>query len=181
MRIHALLLSVIAAGSALSAEQATIGQLRVTLPDGYKHVPAKGIDTAVGWFQPENGSCEIRYDIGIGAGSDRAKNFAEKHAARMVRDKKIITGLGEGRFVAIRLADEAKFAVVFEARDSVNFYAINLTEQQMNDFESIARSLLVDPEPNRKKSEAEQAGAGQPATKSEGNDKPQPEAVPAPR
>jgi hypothetical protein len=180
MRIHALLFSLIATVSVSSAGEVTIGRLRVTLPDGYRHVPGKGFDTAVGCFQPDDGSCEIRYDIGPGAGFDRAKEFAEKHAEQLSLDKKIVTMLGEGRFVAIRLDDKAKFAVVFEAQAGVIFSAINLTKQQVDDFESIASSLVVLPKPNPKKLEAEPTGAGQPATrpveKPEGGVKPQPEA-----
>ena len=156
MKAIALLLGLIATVSSLEADEATIGRIRATLPEGYQHVPAKGIDTAVGCFQPADGSCEIRYDIGPGSGSGRAGAFAEKHADRVDRDKKIETGLGQGRFVAIRLDGDAKFAAMFEARGGVNFYAINLTKKQVDDFEAIVGSLLMDPEPKPKKQEAEQ-------------------------
>ena len=174
-----LLLSSIAIVSMLSAEEVTIGRMRVTLPDGFRHVPGKGIDTAVGSFQPEDSSFKILYDIGPGAGSFGAKEFDKKNQDRLARDKKITTGLGVGRFVVFRLNDDAKFAAVFEARAGVMFYAVNITEKQLNDFELIVRSLLVDSETNPKTLEAED-GTGQPATrpdsKSEGSDKPQPEA-----
>jgi hypothetical protein len=163
MKIIPLLFSYIATVSVLSAGEVMVGRMRVTLPDGFRHVPAKGIDTVVGSFQPEDSSFEIRYDIGPGAGSFGAKEFAEKNQNRLTRDIKITTGFGEGRFVAIRINRDAKIAAVFEAQAGVNFYAVNITEKQVNVFESIVRSLLVDPEPNPKKQDVQQPSTGQPA------------------
>ena len=178
MKIRSLLLSFITAVSHLSAGEATIGNLHFTLPEGYRHVPSKGIDTSVGRFLSEDGSCEILYDIGPGAGTALEKGVPEASHDRVIRDKKITTGLGVGRFLAIRQVKDVKFSAVFNAQDGANFYAINLTEKQVDEFESIARSLRVVPESNQNKS-AEQDGTGQPATrpesKSEGSDKPQPE------
>jgi hypothetical protein len=178
MKIRSLFLSFITAISHLSAGEATIRNLRFTLPEGYRHVPSKGIDTSVGRFLSKDGSCEIFYDIGPGAGSALEKGVPETNHHRVVRDKKITTGLGEGRFVAIRQVRDVKFSAVFDAQEGANFYAINLTEKQVDEFESIARSLLVVPDSDQQKP-AQQDGADQPATapesKSEGSDKPQPE------
>ncbi len=152
MQIRALLLIFIVAVSHLTAGEATIGNLRFTLPEGYRHVPSKGIDTSVGRFFSGDGSCEIFYDIGPGAGSALEKFSPEGQHDRVLRDKKIITGLGVGRFVAIRHLKDAKISAVFSPKDGANFYAINLTEKQVDEFESIARSLLVVPDSNQKQS-----------------------------
>jgi hypothetical protein len=138
--------------SGLFADEAAIGSLRVDLPEGFRHQVDKGIDTAVGSFQPADGSFEIRYDIGPGAGSDRAAALAQKKKYSVVKDIVIQTALGKGRFVAVKMGDGTKFMAAFDGGPGLIFYGVGLTERQLGDFISIAKSLRLVPEPVVEKS-----------------------------
>ncbi len=138
--------------SGLFAGEASIGSLRVDMPKGFRHQVDKGIDTAVGSFQPADGSFEIRYDIGPGAGNDRAAALAQKNKDSIVKDLVIQTERGKGRFVAVKMGDGTKFMAAFDGGPGLIFYGVGLTVRQLDDFISIAKSLRLVPEPVVEKS-----------------------------
>ncbi len=98
LRLFALLVML----SVCSAQtEIAIDSLRLELPAGYEHKPAKGIDSTPGSIVTKEGSV-IRYDLGIGAGAHGKITHTNGDIVRYAkrRQPNDYLGAGPGQHVA---------------------------------------------------------------------------------
>jgi hypothetical protein len=148
------ILALLVASTAWGAE-VRIGTLSFELPEAFVHVPAKGDDSKSGSFRHRKDDFEIRYDIGIVAGRDRAKQLRERWSTRIVRDEVLMTKLGAGQLTVINLGDGTQKIALFEVAPGVVLHANIGTGTYLEDFIKIVSSVHAVSEPSRN-NEAEQ-------------------------
>lgn len=158
-----------------SQEERLGGRFAVTLPDGFVHKPAKGIDTSPGDIFGSKSGLEIHYDIGIYSG---ARELIKKWKAQELKLVTIPLQPELGTAV-LRVIEAKERWVVFATGSDIYFAAKIRTDKDLEDFTTIVSSIRLMERPNSTKTNAEQPGAGQPATQPA--DKVPAEVQPSPR
>ncbi|MCX6873723.1 MAG: hypothetical protein NTW21_07930 [Verrucomicrobia bacterium] len=137
------------------------GRFSLTLPEGFVHMPGKGIDTNPGDIFGSKSGLEIHYDIGIYSG---ARELIKKWRAQELKLMTIPLQPEMGTAV-LRIIEAKERWVVFATENDIYFTAKIRTDKDLDDFTTIVSSVRLMERPDSTKTKAEPAGAAQPATK----------------
>jgi hypothetical protein len=171
-------LFIISISVAFSAD-ATIGDLRLSMPDGFVQRIGKGIDSKPGDLTHTKSGWQIYYDMGIGAHYGSNEKLLKMHEGKIEQKENIETPFGKGLLLVLGPDKRRAF---FGIEGVGYFHAMISSDQELKDFKAIISSIRLTDEAqsHRNRKEQEKTKTAQPdintESKPEGGNKPQPEA-----
>lgn len=170
-------LFIISTGVAFSVD-ATIGDMRLSMPDGFVQRIGKGMDSTPGDITHTKSGWQIYYDTGIGAYYGSNEKLLKLHEGKIEKCENIETPLGKGLLLVLGPDKRRAF---FGIEGVGYFHAMISSDQELKDFKAIISSIRLTDEAQRQRNrkEPEKSATSQPATrpesKLEGSENPQPE------